>query len=135
MKGISAIITVVLLLLIAVALVSLAFVFFGDIFRSSSAGVETEIGSTTGRIGKTIIIDSIDSSGVVYIRSIGLSTIEQGEIALFNEAGLDITTGTCPTSQITAGSIGQCNYVIANCAVGELMKATAPGNIASSKCP
>jgi len=134
MKGITSIITILLLLLITIAMIAMAFTFLGGITETAATASEKELEGMATRIGRTISVDSV-GSGVIYIRAIGAGDIEQGSVSLFNSTGHDITSGSCPTATITSGQVGQCNFVVANCPSGTGSKAAAPANTDTFTCP
>ena len=138
MKGITPIITVILLLLIAVVMVGFAFGFFSNIFTTTSTETTTALNTTVSIYGKQIRIDNIDTASprVVTIRAVGSRAIEIGDLTLYNSTGGSVASGACPVAKIHAGGTGTCNLVTTNgCLSGTVLRAVAPGNTDTKICP
>src|SRR3989344_2343969 len=107
-KGITPVITVMLLMLIAVAMIGVAFIFFQNTFQASSGETEQQVEQITTQTGKTIKIDNAVGT-LVAIRHIGSRTINSGEINIFNVTnGAQLNSANCPTSSLAPGSIATC---------------------------
>ena len=138
MKGITPIITVILLLLIAVVMVGFAFGFFSNIFTTTSSETTTALNTTVSIYGKQIRIDSIDSSAtrIVTLRAVGSKPISQGDIVLY-VGGNPVTlfAGTCPSTIINPGGTSICTLALLQCPPGSSLRAVAPGNEHTAVCP
>jgi len=131
MKGITAIITVILLLLIAVVMVGFAFTFFQGIFDTTSASAEAQVQQTSNQLGKAIRIDS--AAGVnAYIRNVGSVDILIGEVSVYDGA-TGVLIITCPA--IPSGTIGLCDLTTNPCLTTEKIRATSPANSDTFICP
>src|SRR3989344_1448623 len=99
MKGITPIITVISLLLIAVVMVGFAFGFFSNIFTTTATETTTALNTTVSIYGKQIRIDNIDNAPLrqVTIRAVGSRALVGGDVVLY-VGGNPVTlfAGTCP---------------------------------------
>jgi flagellin-like protein len=132
MKGITPIVTVILLLLIAVVMVGFAFGFFTNIFETTATQTQTQVQETTGQLGKSVRVESAAGT-TIYLRNVGTTAIEIAEIRIFNSTGgNDLTSGNCPGSSLAAGSVGSCT--LTTCPTGTKIRVTAPGNTVTYTC-
>ena len=138
MKGITPIITVILLLLIAVVMVGFAFGFFSNIFTVSKTETESALNTTVSIYGKQIRVDNIDTQAlrVVTVRAVGPRGLNVGEVSIYNASGsLAITTGTCPSGTVNPGGTGSCTLISNGCMSGSTLRVVAPGNTDTKVCP
>ena len=137
MKGITPIITVILLLLIAVVMVGFAFGFFSNIFTVSKTETESALNTTVSIYGKQIRVDNIDTQAlrVVTVRAVGPRGLNIGELSIYNASGSSVTTGSCPTTAVNPGGTGICNLATNGCMSGSTLRVVAPGNTDTKVCP
>ena len=140
MKGITPIITVILLLLIAVVMVGFAFGFFSNIFTTTSTETTSALNTTVSIYGKQVRIDNINGSILadvrnVTIRAVGSRALSAGDVKLYNSAGADVTSGNCPPSSVSPGSTGICTTLLNACVPQTSIRAVAPGNTDTKTCP
>ncbi|MBI5061274.1 MAG: hypothetical protein HZB67_03090 [Candidatus Aenigmarchaeota archaeon] len=105
MKGITPVISMVLLLVITIVLSVFAFIFFGNTFRTVATGGEKGLGSI---IAQSVLfsIENVDPAGIAYIRNTGSSTINN--ISLYVNGALRNTVFTSlPPGGVIGISIGQ----------------------------
>jgi len=130
MKGISAVIATILLLLIAIAIIGFAFGFFQRIFTGSSAAVENQTGQLTGQLGTSVRIESA-SGRFILLRNTGTSTIDTTSVAVYlNNAFTSCGWGTNTT--ITPNQISGCTLA-APCS-GQTVRVTTAGVSDSTTC-
>ena len=135
-KGITPVIAVVLLLMITVALIGFAFIWFQGVWESVSDSTGKNIEDEVNKMTQTIKIDNIDiTNRVVYIRATGSNSIPKPEVSVYvNNVKAACywlgTTGANATS-IAAKGVEGCVPVDATFNVmavaGETIKATSPG--------
>ena len=140
-KGITPIITVILLLLIAVVMVGFAFGFFQQIFTTSSQEATTTLNTTVSIYGKQIRVDNINGTTAdvrtVTIRAIASKTIAPGDVKLYNATGSDVTSAltTCPNATVAPGATGTCLVIANGCLSQSTLRVSAPGNADTRTCP
>jgi flagellin-like protein len=128
MKGITPVIAIVLLLLITVAMVGFAFVWFQSTWTDLSASTGEAITSQSEAMMKTVRIDAVSSTSI-SVRNMGSKDIAAGELAVYVNG--EVQTG-CEATAIPAGDIASCTIV---CATGDTVKATSPTNSDIATCP
>jgi flagellin-like protein len=137
MKGITPVIAVILLLLITIAMVGFAFVFFTRIANTAANATQQQLGSELDRQGKTINIENIDAStSTVTLRNIGTRTILASDIKIYTN-GASNNSYSC--SSISPGSTADCtrtaNGAIEDvCPASTTFRVVAPGNEDSRVC-
>ena len=131
MKGLSAVIAVVLLVIITVALVGVVATSFQSLTQNSAQQAQKQTDATSDRLSQIIRIESASSSRVV-IRSIGISTVQTNKTAVF----IDGVIKGCAwdVTQITQDGLGTCTYINGTCATGSEVRITSPGNSHTAKC-
>ncbi len=135
MKGITPVIAVILLLLVTIAMVAFAFVWFGRISTSAMSAVENQTGQFYQTAGKMITIDNILSSPtqtIVTVRNIGTLTILSSEITIYRGTVLASCTPSWLPSSIPPGQSSTCT-VTGPC-TGTTIKVTSPGNFDQTNC-
>ena len=92
MKGITPVISIILLMLITISMVGFAFVFFGGFTESTSESGESMLSSQVSQAATNFRLDNYNENYTV-IRNIGSETILISNILFFvNDAKVDITT-------------------------------------------
>lgn len=130
MKGISAVIAVILLLLITIAVVGAASGFFGRITSIAGQSAENQTSEQITRLSKQVTIDSSNSTSA-SIRNSGTSTLSAGEIALY----VNGAPRTCSPalSSLSPGAVQTCNFS-PPCTQGQRIRVTTPGGSAEVNC-
>lgn len=111
MKGISAVISVVLILMITVALASMAYVWFTTVFRTITTGTEeAAAGGITAMATKFTIESAYNTSTTpnivnVSIRNTGTKDIKTGTIAAYVN-GVSSTVSNPSPATLTPGMPG-----------------------------
>ncbi|MBI2076244.1 MAG: hypothetical protein HYT72_03280 [Candidatus Aenigmarchaeota archaeon] len=122
MKGITPVISVILLLLVAIAIVGLASGFFQRIFTQAGTGVDEQLNASTTQLGQTIKIDSAAGTSVV-VRSTGSKTMDLSSVKVF----ADNVPQTCTWSSPTLAAGGTATCTLGTACTGKVVKASAPG--------
>ena len=130
MKGITAVIAMILLLLITIAVVGAAFTFFSGITSTASSAAQNQTSEQVSTISKQVRIDAHNTTSI-SIRSTGTGTMAGSEIAVF----VDGAPRTCSPvlGTLVPGSLQTCNFSPA-CVNGQRIRVTAPGNNAEVLC-
>ncbi len=145
MKGITPVIAIILLLLITVAMVGFALVWFQRFVSATGSQTEQNLQTQLDQQSKVISVVNIDNSGVtsiISIKNIGTRTISLTELAMFVDSvrvGIDETAGCAdgggtPVTTIATGSTIDCT-LDSFCDAGSRLKITAPGNFDETICP
>ena len=130
MKGVTPLISVILLLLIAIAMVGFTYSWFTRV--SSDVTKQTEKSFEDAR-GKELVIDDIVFEEDVYIRNIGTKSIGSDEIQFYvNNAPTNCDFGA--VNFITPGETVICTLGDI-CGFSSLLKATFPGGSDLITCP
>ncbi len=137
MKGITPVIAVILLLLITVAMVGFAFVFFQRIAATATNATQSQINSQINQQSKDITIDNVNPAGSnVTIRNTGTASISNTELNLYVNSSLK--TIACSSNSIPPGSSATCNDQaitgVRTCAPGTFIQVTAPGGSDAWTC-
>ena len=138
MKGITPIITVILLLLIAVVMVGFAFGFFSNIFTTTSTETSNALNTTVSIYGKQVRVDNIGTQAlrVVTVRAVGSRALIAGDLTVYNASGSVVSTaGQCPLVLTNPGDTGSCTLISNGCASGSTIRVVAPGNEQTALCP
>lgn len=133
MKGITPVIAVILLLLITVAMVGFAFVWFNRITATASNATQQQLESQLQAQAKRISIDNINSAGAaVTIRNIGSQTVLATDMQIYVSGA----AATCSPamSNIAPGAVTTCDWSAGVCAANVVVRVTAPGNFDESNC-
>ena len=133
-KGITPVIAVILLLLITIAMVGFAFIWFSRVLTTATNATQAQLENQLSAQAKKISIDNVNPSAsprVVSIRNIGTQTISTSEIALY--IGGAPTAISCPSS-LAPGTATACTWATTACNTGTRVKVTAPGNFDEVLC-
>ncbi|MFH0949141.1 MAG: LamG domain-containing protein, partial [Candidatus Aenigmatarchaeota archaeon] len=82
MRGITAVVSIILLLLITISLVGTAFVFIGRTVESSAQTGEEQVKQQTSQIGILFSIESVDKNHV-YIRNAGVTPLQLSSLSFY----------------------------------------------------
>src|SRR3989344_5907916 len=107
-KGITPVITVILLLLIAVVIVGFAFAFFTDIFKATTAETQTTVEQQLISAGKNVRIDNVAGNNIT-IRNMGTKDITPSDLAFYVE---NTQIGFSGPSALQSSHLG--NYLLNN---------------------
>ena len=108
MKGITPVIAIVLLLMITIALIGFAYVWFNRMALGLTGNIEQQTNRTTTQMGEKILITSCVSGdkGKIYIKNVGTSNLDQSKIDVYVDGAL---RGACNTSgSLAPQSTAQC---------------------------
>ena len=122
MKGITPVISVILLLLVTIAIVGLASGFFQRIFGLAGTGIDQQLNASTAQFGQTVKIDGAAGTSVV-LRHTGSKTIDLSSVRVF----LDNAPATCTWSSATLAPGGTVICTLESACTGKTVKASAPG--------
>ncbi len=133
-KGITPVIAVVLLLMITVALIGFAFIWFQGVWTSVAESTESNIESEVNRMTQTVKIDTVNVAGdVIYIRATGSSNIDVADITVYVGADASsLTLVTCDwpgdpdITSIAAKAVEGCT-ITTDIQSGDTVKVTSPG--------
>lgn len=133
MKGITPIIAIMLLLMITIAMIGFAYLWFTRISQNAMNRTENIMEQNRENLGKTIQIDSAigAETSMVFIRNTGSYPINVTEIKAY-VAGALASCNFDPVLEIAPGEIKRCD-ISSNCA-GYLVKVSAPGNFDEVMC-
>lgn len=102
-KGITPVISIILLVLITISIVGAAYVFFGRTVQTIGNQTEEQIKHQTALMGTKFTIDGAGGDKI-YIRNSGTVTIPSDSLGIYiNGEKIDYTTG----SDISKGSVGE----------------------------
>ncbi|OYT57422.1 MAG: hypothetical protein B6U68_01840 [Candidatus Aenigmarchaeota archaeon ex4484_14] len=88
-KGITPVIAIVLLLMITIALIGFAYVWFQHTATGLTSNIGRQVNRTTTQMGESITITSCDvSNKIVYVKNIGSSSIILSNTDLYVEGKL-----------------------------------------------
>jgi hypothetical protein len=138
MKGISAIIVTVMILMIAISLTGLGYVTFTTFFSKITTSAEGAISQTLTTMLAQMKIESIVKSNVirVYVRNTGKVDLTNFS-AYINDAYNQVQSGTPTGGKIVPGNVSEVN--ITNTSIvntGDIIKlTTAQGIIAMQAAP
>ena len=138
MKGISAIIVTIMILMIAISLAGLGYVTFTTFFSKITTSSETAISQTLTTMLAQMKIESIQKTNVirVYVRNTGKVDLTNFS-AYINDAYNSVQPATPLNGKIEAGNVKEVN--ISNTSVvntGDVIKlTTAQGAVAMQTAP
>ncbi|MFH0949346.1 MAG: hypothetical protein V1802_02565, partial [Candidatus Aenigmatarchaeota archaeon] len=90
MRGITAVVSIILLLLITISLVGTAFVFIGRTVESSAQTGEEQVKQQTSQIGILFAIENVDKNHV-YIRNAGVTPLQLSSLSFYvNNQKIDV---------------------------------------------
>ncbi len=126
MKGITPVISVILLLLVTIAIVGFATGFFQRILGAAGTNVDEQLTAQTNQLGQTIKLESAAGTSVV-IRNTGSKTIYLANVTVFVDSVSKICTwsGTPAATSLAVGQTVTCTLDAA--CTGKNVKASAPG--------
>ena len=143
MKGITPVIAIILLLLITVAMVGFAMVWFQKFVAMTGSQTEENLQTQLDQQSKTIHIANIDNTNgitsIVSIKNTGTKTISITELAMFVDSsradvnGCTDADGTTIVTVIVPGATIDCTLDVL-CDGNKALKITAPGNFDETKC-
>jgi flagellin-like protein len=130
-KGITPVISVVLLLMITIALIAFAFVWFVKIWGVASTTTETNVGNTATQMSKAIRIDNVYVGNItttITVSNVGSEDILSTELSTF----VDGQPVNCTfSSGIVRGTSASC---VASVACTTMVKVVSPSNPATEQC-
>jgi flagellin-like protein len=131
MKGISAIIASILLLLVAIAIIGFAFTFFQRITATSGAQTEQQLNSTATQIQTALKIDSASANSLT-IRNIGSATISTAAVGVY----VNNVPQSCSWSigSLQPGAIATCTSGF-SCTTGQQVRVTSASVVDAVACP
>lgn len=131
-KGITPVVAVILLLLITIAMVGFAFVWFSRVVQSAGSAGEESLQSQLDQQGKRVKIDNAaaGAGSTITIRNIGTRNIQPSEIVVYINNAL--VTCTVP-SAIAPGGFASCDPST-DCVAGQKVRVTAPGGVDETTC-
>ncbi len=137
MKGITPVISVILLLLVTIAIVGFATGFFQRILGAAGTSADEQLSATATQLGQTIKIDiakgGLQIGGVagapldsqIAIRSTGPKSVPLKSIAVFVANNL-VTCNGWTSGELAPGGTSVCTVNDNDC-TGKEVKASAPG--------
>ena len=130
MKGISAVIATILLLLITISIIGFAFVFFGRVTTTTTQSVENQTNQQLIQFSKQINVDNFNLTSVT-IRATGTGTIGSSELQIY----VDGSPRTCSPAltSITPGTVQTCNFS-PGCSSGSKLRVVSPANSIDINC-
>lgn len=130
MKGVTALIAAILLLLLAIASIALSMGFFTRVTNTAAQAAQNETTETVIKLSKQVTIDNANSTAV-YIRNTGSAAISGIELAIYvNNAAVSCNP---PMVSIAPNNVQACNFLPA-CLPGQAIKVTSPSNSAEVTC-
>lgn len=135
MKGITPVVAIILLLLITIAIVGFAMVFFQRTVTSATESGQEQLNSQTSQLAKTAVIantNCVEGTSTINIRNTGTQSIAASEVSVF----IDNTIKTCAWSgmPVTAGGSATCTVAEAGDSTGKNAKLSAPGSTDQVVC-
>ena len=129
-KGISDVITIIIILLVAVSLAGAFFLWVGRSTSELQESAGQQINQTATALTQLIRVESASNSGLV-IRNIGSSNVDTGSLAIFINGTLTTGGSWNPTS-IPVNQVSQ--YTPVTCPGDADVKITSPGGESIGKC-
>ena len=133
MKGISAIIAVILLLLITIAVVGFAFVFFSRITSTAGSAAENQTQQQLIQFSKQLNIDTFNSTSVV-VRNTGTGNMDTSEIAVYVDGAPKTCVWSGGGSTMPPSSVRTCLLAPGVCNPGSKFRVTGPSNSVDQAC-
>ncbi|HLD85699.1 MAG TPA: archaellin/type IV pilin N-terminal domain-containing protein [archaeon] len=107
MKGITPVIAIILLLMITIAMVGFAFVWFTQVAQTASNATQTQMDVQQRQFGTSVRIDNIDkTSGSVIVRNTGTYELSATETKVFVNGTIEVTG--CPSGSVAPGAVFNC---------------------------
>jgi len=133
MKGITPVIAIVLLLMITIALIGFAYVWFNRMALGLGGTIERQSNQTMTQMGEAITITSCDVSGkTVYVKNTGSSTLDPSQIDVYVEGALGVSGcsgGAAP------GDTATCSISIDLASGNKVRAVTGSGAFDETVCP
>lgn len=147
MKGVSAVIATILLLLIVIAIVGFAFGFFQRFFGIATSQGTTQLTNIQGQTDYSLRVESVTTAAVspfnsaVLIRNLGTQTVSTSVLGFFVDGAQKVvgTDVACPVT-IASNAVGSCvitggtTLATAGCPSGDALLITTPGMSATYTC-
>jgi uncharacterized protein (UPF0333 family) len=142
MKGIEAIISIILILMITIALTALAYTWFSGIFSTLMSLASAAITKTSSAMATQIKMENavyVDSDLKVYatIRNTGTQTFNAERTSFYiNEipqAGVTVDCPNCDCTNLEQGCIAIYNITASGLSIGDVLKATIETGLQDSK--
>lgn len=134
MKGITAVIAIILLLLITISMVGFAFVWFQRVAQISTDTATTQLTTQLNATGQKILIDNIATNGNITLRHAGSSSTDTSLVGVY----VDSAKITCAWDVPGAWSVGafkSCTVVDGfTCTGTTKVEVSTPGNRDSKQC-
>ncbi|MCD6092929.1 MAG: hypothetical protein J7J38_02845 [Candidatus Aenigmarchaeota archaeon] len=127
-KGITPIITIALLLLVAIGITATASIYISSLVRTSGTTTQEQINVVTKQLAKTIKIENAKGTNVT-IRNIGSESIDVEQISVY----VDGVKKDCTWSGSIAPQTTKTCVLAASCS-GSVVRAVGPGNEHSVTC-
>jgi len=141
MKGITPVIAIILLLLITVAMVGFAMVWFQRFVATAGQQTQENLQAQLDQQSKLVSIENIDNSGaesIVSVKNKGTKNLLVSELAFFVDSSRVSAEGCSdagtPVDIIVPGATVEC-ALNTFCGTDSRLKVTAPGNPDESICP
>ncbi len=135
MKGITPVIAVILLLLITIAMVGFAFVWFGRIAGAATNATQQQLESQLSQQAKRVSIDNLNAAqSNVTFRNTGTATIAGSEISVYAGGTLVTCIWSPPSAVVAPGATMSCDWSGSACTANTLVRVTAPGGADESTC-
>lgn len=137
-KGISDIITIIIILLVAVSLAGAFFIWAGRTATTLQEGAGKQINQTSSALGQQIDVESGSGSQIV-IRNKGSASIQANTLALYINGAIVSCSGWAnnagtPITEIPVQQIGVCTLnPPSTCTPGTVVKATSAATIESTE--
>lgn len=132
MKGISAVIAVVLILMITIAIAALAYTWFTGVFTSVSGTIGTAAETATQNIAGQLTIDAASFAPTNAVR-IGIRNTGSGDLDLatltiyINDISATIPTGNLTVAKLTQGNSTTFTAINTSYVYNKVVKATVKG--------
>ncbi len=130
MKGITPVISVILLLLVAIAIVGFAFGFFQRVLGTASSGTEEQLKTSVSQLSQGIWIENAKGTAVT-VRNLGSQSVNSNNFAVFVNGGS--VSAPCSPATVSPGSVTVCTLA-AGCTAGQEVKVSGPSNTATTTC-
>jgi flagellin-like protein len=130
-KGISAVIATILLLLIVIAIVGFAFGFFQRIFTTTTQTTEAQVGTTIGQLQQVVRIDNVAGTQL-FVRNGGSAAVNTGNITVYVGGSLTSCAFAPNPKTIAVGALDNCT--LASSCTGQTVRVTTPGSEDTKLC-
>ncbi len=135
MKGVSADVGEILLLLIAIAVVGMSFSFFSQVTTTAGEAAVADTEQTVEQLRKKVNIDAVTNTSVA-IRNSGSVSIPAAEIQVY-VAGGNVTCNPVLTDFVTQ-QVQTCDFgsgAADDCNAGEKIRVVTPSFSVENTCP